>query len=273
MTTNIYVIIVTHNSMAFLETCLSHLDKQTIPAQEVIVVDSGSSDTTYLQSLSNRSMCRLVTTDNIGFGRANNLGMQLLHGVEEGMVVFLNPDTFLPPDFLGQAVEVLNENPRAGAISGKLLGFDVTSMKATGQIDSAGIYRHWYGRWYDRGQGRQDEGQYDLIASPLALCGALLCCRLKALAPFGETVFDADFFLYKEDIDLCLRLRKSGWTLVYDPRLVAYHCRGWSQRRHSVAFALRLAAARSEVLLCQKHPGPQLFWAWSKFLAVRFLRL
>jgi N-acetylglucosaminyl-diphospho-decaprenol L-rhamnosyltransferase len=273
MATPIYVIIVTHNSSAFLEPCLVHLDKQTIPAQEVIVVDSGSSDTAYLQPLAGREGYRLVTSDNIGFGRANNLGMQMLRGAEEGMVVFLNPDTFLPPDFFAQAVGVLNENPMAGAVSGKLLAFDVLSMKATGKIDSAGIYRHWYGRWYDRGQGKQDQGQYDLIASPLALCGALLCCRLKALRPFGETVFDPDFFLYKEDIDLCLRLRNNGWWLVYDPRLIAYHCRGWSRRRQSVAYALRLAAARSEVLLCQKHPGPQLFWAWSKFLAVRFLRI
>lgn len=273
MATPIYVIIVTHNSSAFLESCLVHLDKQTIPAQEVIVVDSGSSDTAYLQPLSSRRGLRLVTTDNIGFGRANNLGMGLLRGVDEGIVIFLNPDTFIPPEFFAQAVGVFNENPGAGAISGKLLGFDVTSMKATGKIDSAGIYRRWYGRWYDRGQGKQDVGQYDLIASPLALCGALLCCRLKALASFGEMVFDGDFFLYKEDIDLCLRLRKQGWILIYDPRLVAYHCRGWSQRRHSVAYALRLAAARSEVLLCQKHPGPQLVWAWCKFLAVRFLRL
>jgi N-acetylglucosaminyl-diphospho-decaprenol L-rhamnosyltransferase len=272
MATSIHVVIVTHNSSAVLESCLVHLDKQTIPAQEVIVVDSGSSDTAYLQPLSSRGGLRLVTTDNIGFGRANNLGFQLLRGVEEGMVVFLNPDTFLPPDFFAQAVGVLNENPGAGAISGKLLAFDVLSMKATGKIDSAGIYRHWYGRWYDRGQGKQDVGQYDLIASPPALCGALLCCRLKALEPFGETVFDPDFFLYKEDIDLCLRLRKNGWTLIYDPRLIAYHCRGWSRRRHSVAYALRLTAASSEVLLCKKHPGPQLFWAWSKYLAVRLLR-
>lgn len=273
MATPVYIVIVTHNSAAVLETCLLHLDKQTIAAHKVIVVDSGSNDTSYLQGLTAGFDLHLIRTDNIGYGRANNLGFQQLPLGQDGLVIFLNPDTFLPPDFLFQAIGVMHENPRAGAISGKLLGFDPVIGKPTGKIDSTGIYRHWYGKWYDRGQGKKDLGQYDLIDLPLALCGALLCCRIKALLPFSGVVFDPDFFLYKEDIELCLRLRKSGWTLVYDPRLIAYHCRGWSDRRRTVPYPLRLQAAASEVTLYRKHPEPQIVWAWLKYAAVRFLRL
>ena len=273
MATPVYVIIVSHDSSAVLATCLNHLDKQTIAARQVIVVDCGSTDPSYLRQLPEVEGLRLVSAENIGYGRGNNLGCQQLEGAGEGMVVFLNPDTFLPHDFLAQAVTVLTENPGAGAISGKLLGYDHQAMKPTGRIDSTGIYRRWYGRWYDRGQGEKDRGQYDLIDSPPALCGALLCCRQKALQPYGREVFDPDFFLYKEDIELCLRLRRDGWGLVYDPRLVAFHCRGWGSRRSLMSHALRLTAAQSELLLCRKHPGPHILWAWSKYLLVRFFHL
>lgn len=273
MAAPIYVIIVTHDSAAVLDTCLSHLEKQTIAAQEVIVVDSGSSDKGYLEKIAKYPGLRLITTDNIGYGRANNLGFEQLRMVPDGMAIFCNPDTFLPPDFLAQALVVLRENPGAGAISGKLLGFNPLAVKPTGRIDSAGIYRSWFGRWFDRGQGKKDVGQFDLIASPPALCGALLCCRIRALHSLGEPVFDPDFFLYKEDIELCLRLKKKGWSLIYDPRLIAYHCRGWSEQRQNVSYRLRLTAAESEVLLYRKHPGPHILWAWLKYIAVRFLRL
>lgn len=273
MTIPVSVVIVTHDSAAVLETCLGHLEKQIIPAREIIVVDSGSSDTAYLQEVACLPGRRLISTTNIGYGCANNLGFQQVTGGKEGMVIFLNPDTFLPPDFIAQAAAILLENPGAGVISGKLLGYNPTTGSPTGKLDSTGIYRHWYGKWYDRGQGRKDCGQYDLIASPPALCGALLCCRGKALAPFAGAVFDPDFFLYKEDIEFCLRVRKHGWAVVYDPRLIGYHCRGWSERRGAVPYALRLIAAKSEILLYRKHPGPHILWAWLKYAAVRLLRL
>ena len=266
------VVIVTHNSAAVLETCLGHLEKQIIPAREIIVVDSGSNDTGYLQKVPQSPGRQLIKTANIGYGRANNLGFQQMTGGQEGIVIFLNPDTFLPPDFIAQTIAVFRENPGAGVISGKLLGYDPQVAAPTGKLDSTGIYRRWYGRWYDRGQGKKDNGQYDLISTPRALCGALLCCRGTALAPYAGVVFDPDFFLYKEDIEFCLRLRKDGWSVVYDPRLVGYHCRGWSQQRCTIPFALRLIAAESEILLYKKHPGPHILWAWLKYMAVRFFR-
>jgi GT2 family glycosyltransferase len=99
-----------------------------------------------------------------------------------------------------------------------------------------------------------------------------MCCRLRALHQFKGNVFDPDFFLYKEDIELCLRLRASGWTLVYDPRLIAHHCRGWAGNRQKMSYELRLMAARNEVLLYRKHPGPAMAWALLKLFLVQVCR-
>jgi GT2 family glycosyltransferase len=269
----IYVVIVTHNSADELDLCLGHLEKQTVPIKGLAIVDSGSTDTQYLDGVSQVVATKIIKMENVGFSRANNIGFKEIVADREGMIVFLNPDTFLPPDFLAQAVNVMNENPGAAMVSGKLLGYDLESMKPTGKIDSTGIFKRWYGRWYDRGQGQKDRGQYDLIAAPPALCGALLCCRLSALAQFNGDVFDPEFFLYKEDIELSLRLRAAGWALVYDPRLTVYHCRGWAKKRLKMSYRLRLMAAENEVLLYRKHPGPAMVWALLKLISVKFFRL
>ena len=274
MATPVYVIIVTHDSTVELDICLAHLEKQTVPIKGVAIVDSGSSDLHYLDNLQHSLPgMKIIRTENVGYSRACNIGFQAIVGDTMGMVVFMNPDTFLAPDYLAQAINVLNENPGAAAVSGKLLGYDIMNMKPTGKIDSTGIFRRWYGRWYDRGQGEKDVGQYDLIDTPLALCGALLCCRLRAFIPYAGEIFDADFFLYKEDIELCLRLKAGGWTLVYDPRLIAHHCRGWAGKRRKISFDLRLIAAKNEVMLCRKHQSPAIVWALFKYFLVKFLHL
>lgn len=268
----VHIIIVTHNSAGVIDICLNHLEKQTAPIKSVVIVDSGSDDPDYLYGNSGRKKISVIKTENIGFSRANNLGFKEVAADRDGLVFFMNPDTFLPAEYISQAIQVMHENPGAGLVSGKLLGFDLKNMKPTGRIDSAGIFRKWYGRWYDRGQGEEDKGQYALIGCPPAACGALICCRIKALEHFGGNVFDPDFFLYKEDIELGMRLWKTGWKLIYDPRLIAYHCRGWGERA-KIGYDLRLAAAKSEVLLYRKHPGRFVLWAYLKLFLVRIFRL
>lgn len=273
MSIPVHIVIVTHNSAGVIDICLGHIEKQTAPIKSVVIVDSGSDDSAYLDGNRNHPRgIKVIKTGNIGFSRANNLGFREVAADREGLVVFMNPDTFLPPDYISQAVQVMHENPGVAVVSGKLLGFDIKTMKPTGKIDSAGIFRKWYGRWYDRGQGEQDKGQFSLIENLPAACGALICCRIKALEYFSGKVFDPDFFLYKEDIEFGIRLRETGGKLIYDPRLFAYHCRGWGQRA-KIGYDLRLAAAKSEVLLYRKHPGPYIIWAYLKLLLVRVFRL
>jgi GT2 family glycosyltransferase len=97
----------------------------------------------------------LIKSDNRGFARANNLAFNEIAD-EDGVVIFLNPDTFLPEDYISQAVGILSGNPEAGVVSGKLLGYDIKKVTATGRIDSTGIFRTSFGRWYDRGKGEEE---------------------------------------------------------------------------------------------------------------------
>lgn len=271
------VIIVTHKSQLYLETCIQALKKQTQLAHQLIIVDSGSPDTRYLQAYAEDPMITLhLVKDNIGFCQANNLGMSLVDSTCQ-YVLFLNPDAFLTPTFLAQAVQIMQKpnSQKVGALSGILLGYHIQDQQPTGTIDSTGIFRTWYGKWYDRAQGVSYHPKHDQkIENVPALCGALMFCRMEALksvefAP--HIVMDPSFYMYKEDIDLSIRLRKKYWVLQFNPALIAYHCRGWKKDRSQVPRHLRLLSAKNEMRLYVRLKSPCLFYSVLKYLAVKGL--
>ena len=266
------VIIVTHDSQSIIEQCLVSLENQTVKPNAIVIVDSGSTDSGYLQSCRNDRIT-MLKEKNIGFSRANNLGCQSIEP-DTDFVLFLNPDGFPAPNAIELAVDFLNRNEDVGCVSGRLLGFDCTQQQPTNAIDSTGVFRKWYGRWYDRNQGEVDNGQHSIQEDVPAACGAFLFCRkamLDQVALTDGVVFDPDFFLYKEDIELCLRIRKARWRIVYLPEIRVHHCRGW-QERQQIPYQLRLTAVRSELLLYQKQPSPYIIWALAKYMLVRLLR-
>ncbi len=276
----IAVIIVTHNSQAVLPRCLEALGRQTVPPDAVVLVDSGSADTGYLQPYLEQTGISLFFVENIGFSRANNIGCQAV-AQDADFILFLNPDAFPAPNSIEQVLSFFaeNENRHVGCIGARLSGFDCGIGKPTGRLDSTGVFRKWYGCWYDRSQGEPDKGQYMDQEDVPAVCGAFCFCRKTMLDQValtrkkGKAVFDPDFFLYKEDIELCLRIKKGGWRITYLPEINVHHCRGWQQDRQQIPYRLRLTAAKSELLLYRKHPSPYILWTLAKYLSVRVLRM
>ena len=271
MSQSVTAIIITHNSEKYIVKCVEKLRSQSYPIEEIIIVDSGSLNQDYLNRFRNDQDVQLIAINNVGFARANNVGFKQ-KGLSSDFLLLLNPDTFLDDDFVKKSVVIMNRDTKVGLLSGRLLGFDISNNRGTGKIDSTGIFRKFYGRWYDRGHNETDSGQFSEEEYVPALCGALLFCRIKALKCFNDKIFDPDFFLYKEDIDFSLRIRKQGWNLLYTPDLIAYHCRGWS-RRENVPYLLRKKAAESEILLYKKHPSPYIIWALLKYVAVVLMRM
>jgi GT2 family glycosyltransferase len=271
------VIIVTHNSELTLDKVIEALKKQTRLPSRVILVDSGSSNCDYLKK-HQASHCHFLIDvlfyENIGFCQANNAGMAHISD-DMAYVLFLNPDAFLTPTFLEQALNFM-EHPQykeCAILSGTLLGYDILKDQPTGQYDSTGIFQKWYGRWYDRYQGDHCEAHnlHHIEAVP-ALCGALMFCRKKALESVFITkneVFDRTFFMYKEDIDLSLRLRKAGWKLFFIPQLIAYHGRGWNKERLKVPKIWRLLSSKNEMKMHARFRSPFIIYSMAKYLSVR----
>jgi N-acetylglucosaminyl-diphospho-decaprenol L-rhamnosyltransferase len=274
------VVIVTHNSERFMAKNLACLLRQTALPARLVIVDSGSASPHYLEAARLQAGQGLAAVDvvreaNIGYGAGNNLGFKMLED-DCQYILFLNPDVFLGRDAIARLLRPLaaGRGNRVAAATGLLLGYDIDHDAPTGRIDSAGIFRTWYGRWYDRGQGRRRRevalGGYQYVP---AICGALMLCRREALldaALPGGDVFDPDFFLYKEDIDLSLRLRARGWRLGFDPEVESFHCRGW-QARAAMPPASRLMSARNELKICRRNRDPLILFSLLKYAYVKLL--
>jgi len=268
----ITIVTVTCNSSEVVDHWLTSVAASRSISLSGVVIDCGSKNDGYLIKVESHPGFRVIKSGNIGFSRANNLGYQMVDPKSE-YVVFLNPDAFPEPETLRRAADILRNEPDIGCLTGRLLGYDIKRNQPTGRLDSTGIFRKWYGRWYDRGQGEKDLGQYMTACDVMAICGAFMFFKRRALEGMivNNQVFDPDFFMYKEDIELSLRMKKAGWRLLYHPSLRVFHCRGWRERR-KMSFALKRMSAANEVLLYRKHPSPNIAWALIKYLTVVLLK-
>jgi len=268
-------VVVTHDSEATIGRCLDHLAVQTRPADDIVLVDSGSADPTYLVEAAQRlPPIRVVQRGNIGFCAANNLGVQHL-GVDCDLYAFINPDTFLPTHWLAEAAGYCEKRPQVGVLSGPLLRYDIERNQETDRYDSLGIERHWTGRWRDRAQGtRVDDIALPFAPwEPQAVCGALMLMPgavLRELIAMDGYLFDESLFMYKEDIDLSLRVRNHGYRVVMHPGLRAWHVRGWPKDRKVVAKTARLLSASNDIRVAMKHRSAYLPIYIAKYLFVRF---
>src|SRR2546426_268672 len=241
MATTVSVVIITNNSAPFIVRCLQHLEKQSRSVHEVIIVDNKSQalDREALRAAvgSAKLPSHLVELEyNVGYPGGCNVATDHLSRTCD-YVLYVGPDTYLTEGYVASGIAFMEDpmNRGVGAVSGKLLGFDNEAGRPTGLIDSTGILQTWYGRWYDRGKGRRDSENDSHWSSVVpALCGTALFCRRTALAkleaaePF--TIYDNSLFMYKEDIDLSIRLVEAGFEVRYHSAMLAYHCRGWDRR-------------------------------------------
>jgi GT2 family glycosyltransferase len=276
MKNNIAIIIVTHNSEKYLSKNLDCLEAQNNKPSEVIIVDSASQDQNYIKQLTsayNLKIKVILESSNVGFAKANNIGLQHVDS-NTNYIIFLNPDAFLTDNFITDAILLFEKNTQLSVLTGKLLRYDLETNKPTRLIDSTGIFRTWYGKWYDRGQGEVDNGQYDKAKLEYvpAICGALLLCKYSLVQEIirkRNCFFDETFFMYKEDIELSLYLNSMGNKLGYSYNLEAFHCRGWNKDRKKMSKKARFLSARNDLTVAFRYSKISIPFAVMKSLYVR----
>jgi len=250
------ILIVTHNSEQYIPKCISSLLAQGDKNFKLIIYDSGSKSNEYLKPyLSYANITLMFNNENVGFCKANNLVTNL---VEKNCdyIIYLNPDIILPNNFIELIKKYLFSIAMAnvGVIGIKLLRYDIVTDSKTNTIDSTGIFQTWYGHWFDRGQGEIDYNKYETNSKGElvpAICGALMICKMEALRKVelekGE-YFRNSFFMYKEDIDLSLRINRAGFLIKYNPKIIAWHGRGW-QKRKQMSKQAKLLSAKNEIVI------------------------
>ncbi|WP_341920418.1 glycosyltransferase family 2 protein [Hydrocarboniphaga effusa] len=265
------VVIVAYRNELQLPTVLDQLTPQLKAGDDVIVVDNSESVTSDLAARHPRIQF-IRPGSNLGFCGGNNYGLQIADWARYQAVLLLNPDLFLPGQWIERALKLLFSGEQLQALSGPLLRYDFKAQQVLPIVDSLGIARSRFGRWHDIGSGKAYsdlEPSLPAIWPVQAICGALILLSTRALqAAGGIPLFDEQFFAYKEDVDLGLRLQKAGCKLLIAKELLAYHGRGWKSARREIPFHLRLMSARNDCRVDWKHRSPYLVVSGLKFAYV-----
>lgn len=209
------VVIVNYNGRDFLTDCLSSLDRQTYPNFEVILVDNCSSDGSVSFTRGKYPHVIIVENDtNLGFAGGTNSGIRVARGE---YIFTLNNDTILDPYALEEIVRPMQLDSHVGVCGSKMLLPD-------GRINSTAICISRSGAAWDRGMEEVDHGQYDTTEEVFGACAGAALYRRSMLQEIG--LFDEDFFLYTEDVDLAFRARLGGWKCIYVPSARVVHVHG-----------------------------------------------
>jgi len=200
------VIIVNYNGKTYLEKCLESLMKINYKNYEVILVDNNSTDTS-IEFVKNTypSITIIKLNDNYGFAEPNNIGAKNAKG---DYLLFLNNDTEVNADFIGEMVKVLKQDPKI-AICQSLL------LKSNGDVDSSGDFIDTLGRAYS------SKNKVNEVKKILSARGASMMVRKDSFWDLGG--FDKKFFASFEDVDLGWRAWIWGYKIVLVPNSIVYH--------------------------------------------------
>lgn len=211
------VISVLYNSADYLEACISSLGEVSYRPLELVLVDNGSTDGSPLKA---RECARAAGLDcvisllkgNPGFAAANNHGFAISRGE---VLLLLNPDTEVFPDAVDALVTAL-QSPGAGLAGCKIYYPDRKTLQhAGGFVRDNGLTMHY-------GFNEPEEGQYDTIADVPYVTGAALAIGRGIFARAGmlDTGYRPAYF---EETDLCLRVRRLGYRVIYAPGARVVH--------------------------------------------------
>ena len=210
---NISIIIVNWNGRKFLSECLDGLTQQVYYPLSVTLVDNGSDDGSIDFVVHNYPDVKTIALPkNLGFSAANNIALKAVH---TEYVALLNNDAVPDPLWLKNLVEALERDSGAGFAASKLLFYDKRET-----IDRAGDAYTRAGVGCLRGRGTPAKG-YDKQEWIFGACAGAALYRTRMLHDIG--LFDEDFFLLYEDVDLSFRAQLKGYKCLYVPEAVVYH--------------------------------------------------
>jgi O-antigen biosynthesis protein len=241
-------VIVNHNGSVFLDPCLRSLTGMIHPPARIVVVDNNSADDSLLELHSWPRVEVEASPVNLGYAGGANLGVSR---TSEPVVVVLNPDVELDGDF-GRALERLFAGDIALGAAGAKLRFPSSRV-----IQHAGGVLHWPLLTTSHiAAGEEDMGQADTGRDVDYVTGAAIALRREAFDAVGG--FDGSFYpAYFEDLDLCVRLRRAGWTVRYEPELSGEHHEGGSTGRSADYYRFW---HRNRIRFALKHLSPDQWW-------------
>ncbi len=249
------VLIVNYKARAELQKCLRSLYENTrARPMEVIVVDNASDDgSVEMLARDFPEVKGIASQENLGFARANNVAMREAQG---RFHLLLNNDTIVRPGAVDIMLELMKKRHDVGAVGPLLRNEDGTVQISYGAMVDlhTEMWQRLLSARYESGarwarnsveRRSKNEAHVDWVS------GA--CFMLRSDLAGKKILFDENFFMYLEDVDLCAQIRELGYRVLYTPDAEIVHLKGKSVETNSERVALEYR--RSQLYFYLKHYG------------------
>lgn len=236
----------------------------------IVVVDNGSKEDVDLKSgtIGNIPIVVIRNSENLGFSGGHNVAIKYAFENGADYVLILNNDTYADRDFLMELLKIAERDSSVGILVPKIYfasGFEFHKDRysekergkviwyAGGEMDWANVIGQ------NRGVDAVDIGQFDKTEETELATGCCMLIKREVLEKIG--LFDDKYFLYYEDADLTMRVKKNGFKIVYIPKSIIWHKNAVSAggsgsmlqdyyiTRNRLLFGLRYAPIRAKLAL------------------------
>jgi GT2 family glycosyltransferase len=241
---SVAIIIVNCNRCKDTLECIKSLNRIDSHEVRIIVVDNASTDNSIKElKFKYPDITILESNSNLGFTGGNNLGIEKAIQMNSDYVLFLNNDTIVEPNFLDDLISCCEADEEVGIAVPKIYYYDYPKII-------------WFaGSYYDknvndfphRGADKEDIGKYEENVIIDRAVGCAMLMPINVLNNVGY--FDNRYFLYYEDIDLSLRVRKSNYKILFVPSSMIYH----KVERTGSRINTNYYHARNKLLLLKNH--------------------
>jgi GT2 family glycosyltransferase len=253
------IVILNYNTRPLLERFLPSVVATEYDNKEVWVVDNASTDdsVSYIKQHFAGEVELRVSPENYGYAGGYNWALE---HIDADYYVLLNSDVSVRANWLSPLVDMATADKNIGAIQPKIL--DAKQPELFEYAGASGGYLDKWGYPFCRGRIfdtiEEDKGQYNEPQAVFWATGACLFIRAELYHKVGT--LDADFFAHMEEIDLCWRLQRMGYSVMVQPSSEVYHLGGGtlaegSERKYFLNFRNNL------ILLAKNLDSP--FWLFT----------
>jgi GT2 family glycosyltransferase len=243
------VIVLFYHGESWLQPCMQSLQKQSLArsAYEIIMVDNGGSTPSVDNYAGQPNIKVLHFSKNYGFAGGNNRA--LAHAVGQ-IILLMNQDVIVHFNCLEELITSFKKNKQAGVISANMFMVSTKDRldRHAPPPEKVGHYRispFGYAAYVVR------KAESEMIPVEF-ISGNGMCFQKKLLADVGNYLFDARLKSYAEDLDLCIRLKGTKWSLYVRPQAVIYHYRDEAFSGHPLVLFKKFIHISTNRLLVYK---------------------
>lgn len=264
------IIIVNYNTKDVLRDCLKNLEQLALTNTQITVVDNGSRDGSAEMISDHFPQVHLIRTENNGLATGYNIGMRNLKDVD--YYLFMGSDAFPKVGCVEGVRQFMEVDPKIGAATAKLIlrdgSLDMDAHRGfpvplTSILHFASFNRYYFQTWKDLNTSHE----IDLCISHFMMV------KKSVFNQIG--VWDEEFFVYGEDVDMCWRIKEAGFKIYYLPQFQCLHYKGVSVgiRRESLDISkvnsvtksrMKVETSRAMRLFYEKHLARRYPWIVNK---------